>query len=54
MGVPQFILSVIYAMSLGLSLANHGKPKEGYENFWTTLIATTLVFGLLSWGGFFG
>lgn len=53
MGLPQIILIGLYAMSLGISMSNHGKPKTGKENFGSTLVGIVLTFGLLYWGGFF-
>lgn len=53
MGAPQIILIIIYVLGLGTTLAQHGKPKTGTENFWKSLFATAIVFALLIWGGFF-
>lgn len=53
-GLPQIIWLGLMVLSLGMSLANHDKPKTGYENFWISLIAFGVHFALLSWGGFFG
>lgn len=53
MGVPQIIIIVLYASSLGMTLAKNGQPKEGEHNFITALIACCIVMGLLWWGGFF-
>ena len=53
MKAPQILTIVLFAMSLGLSLARHGKPKKGKENFWAALIAAAMEIGLLIWGGFF-
>ncbi len=52
MGIPQIILIVLYAVSLLLNAYIHGKPKEGYNNFWIALISTGIDIGLLLWGGF--
>lgn len=49
----QIILTIIYALSLGVSLGQHGKPKTGTESFWKSLLAAVIVFALLIWGGFF-
>lgn len=53
MNAPQIIMIVLLAMSLGLSLANHGKQKEGKHNFFLDIFASGISFGLLYWGGFF-
>ena len=54
MKTPQVITLCLYGASLGLSLAKHGKPREGTESFWISLFATVMQLGLLWWGGFFG
>ena len=54
MGIWQIIMVALYALSLGLYLANHGKPKEGKYSFWTALFSTGLQIFILYMGGFFG
>jgi LPXTG-motif cell wall-anchored protein len=44
---------VLAAMSLGIDLQNHGKPKTGNNNFVISLIGTAITIALLWWGGFF-
>lgn len=53
MGVPQITIIVLYALSLGVNLANHGEKREGKYNFWSSLIVCILLFTLLKSGGFF-
>lgn len=53
MGIPQIILIVIYAVSVGYSVANHGKQRGRY-NLWDTLIGGGIELLILYWGGFFG
>jgi len=53
MKAPQIIFIVLYGASLLLHAKNHGKPKEGNENFWITFLSVSIVVGLLIWGGFF-
>jgi hypothetical protein len=53
MQLPQIIMIALLAMSLGVYLANHGKPKTGEYNFWVGVIATAIQTALLVWGGFF-
>lgn len=54
MSTPAIIYLAFVFLSLGVSMANHGKPKKGTESFWTSLIAVGISCGLLYWGGFFG
>ncbi len=53
MNIYQIIMIVVWSMSLGISLANHGKPKEGKVSFWSTFIAVIIEWFLLRKGGFF-
>ena len=53
MGAPQIIVIVLSATGLLLQAYNHGKPREGKNNFFVGLISAALTFGLLIWGGFF-
>lgn len=50
---PQITLMVIYTVALGLSLALHGKKKEGTHNFGLALLTYVLIGLLLYKGGFF-
>ena len=47
----QIIILCLIVSSLALSLAKHGEDRGEY-NFWYTLIALTLEFFILKWGGF--
>lgn len=53
MNWPQITFIVLLAISLGMSMADHGKPKEGNENAWTALLGTIITVTLLYFGGFF-
>lgn len=53
MGIPQILMIVIIAMGLGISMVEHGKPKTGKNNFFTSLIASVIEIALLYFGGFF-
>lgn len=53
MSIPAVILLCIYAMSIGVSMMEHGTPKTGINSFWTTLVGVCINIGLLWWGGFF-
>lgn len=50
--IPVLIELALFTLSLGISLANHGKPRSN-ENFVTTLIALAIQLSILHWGGFF-
>ncbi len=34
---------IIYVLSLGTILSQHGKRRDGKHNFWTSLIVTLLL-----------
>lgn len=53
-GIPQIIMTALFCLSLGMHLACHGKPKEGYYSFWTALTSCAIQFFLLYKGGFYG
>lgn len=50
MRAPQIIVIVLFALSLGASMASHGKPSR--ENFVNSLIGALIMMSLLYWGGF--
>jgi len=51
MKTPQIVLIALYSLSLGISMAKHGKPREPY-NFWTSFLAVIIEVAILWWGGF--
>lgn len=51
MAAPQLIVIGIMAMSLGISLAKHGVPRENHS-VWVALVSLAITSGLLAWGGF--
>lgn len=53
MHLPQIIYIAFTALSLGVNMAVHGKPKTGKENFGTVLIGVIITYAILVWGGFF-
>jgi hypothetical protein len=53
MGIPEILMIVLWGIGLGVALTQHGEPKTGSYNFFVTLVATALEFGLMWWGGFF-
>ena len=52
-GIPEIIIIVLYSLTLGTELTQHGKPREGKHSFWVSLIGCGIMIGLLIWGGFF-
>ena len=50
---PQLAVAVLMVLGLGISLAQHGDAKTGYESFWTSLASSAVMFWLLYEGGFF-
>lgn len=53
MGIWQIIWICIMAISLGVNLALHGKPKKGNNNFFVALISFGIQLVPLIFGGFF-
>ena len=51
--IPQMILLFLFFMSLGVSIAKHGQPKEGNYSVRDNVISLAIVITLLWWGGFF-
>ena len=38
---------IIYVLSLGDALAQHGKPREGKHDFWVSLVIVSLMIFLI-------
>lgn len=53
MGIWQIIYLAMMMLSLGVSLAEHGKPKEGRHSFWISFISLAIQITILYFGGFF-
>ena len=47
MNIYFVVQCMLWCMALGSSLGRHGKPKEGKENFYSTLIAVVIEFWLV-------
>jgi hypothetical protein len=52
MGYPEFIMIVLYIISLGGTLLKHGDPRPP-QRLATVVFANALTLALLVWGGFF-
>lgn len=50
---PQITMIVIFAMSIGISMVQHGNPQPP-KNFWISLLSAAIELGILIAGGFFG
>ena len=53
MGIWQVIWLGLMMLSLGVTLAKHGKPKTDNYSFGSSLIAFGIQFAILYYGGFF-
>jgi hypothetical protein len=49
---PQIIVIALYATGLLWSVGHHGRRRTRIVDAWETLLATTILFLLLYWGGF--
>lgn len=54
MGWPQVTYVGLIALSLGITLAQHGKPRTGNFNVVHSLIGASITTGVVYAGGFFG
>lgn len=53
MHAPQWICLALIVMGLMVASHDHGKPKTGKNDIWTSIIATVITTSILYWGGFF-
>ena len=53
MSTAAIVLLVLTAISGGITLEQHGKPKTGSYSLWSWLFGAALQIGILYWGGFF-
>ena len=51
MGKWQIVYLVMIALSLGCSLADHGKTRVKTDNFWTSLLAASIELWIVYAGG---
>lgn len=52
MNWQQIYMIVYLGLVVGIGLAEHGKPKKGYNNFWFSLIGAGIIAAVLYTGGF--
>ena len=52
-GIWQIIYLSFMAANLLIGANMHGKQKTGEHSFWITVIASTLGFSIVYFGGFF-
>lgn len=53
MNWPQYTYLVLSLIGIGICIAEHGTPKTGRNNAFSSLIAGCIVYFLLIQGGFF-
>lgn len=53
MGIWQIIYVALLMLSLGISLAKHGEPRDDKYSFGASFIATAIQIAILYAGGFF-
>jgi hypothetical protein len=51
--IPQIIVIVWIALTVGMHLEKHGKTRTSEYNFFSALFTFAIFAGLLFWGGFF-
>lgn len=51
---PQIVYIVMVVLGLGMTATNHGNKKMGKDNFFISLISSTIMISILYAGGFFG
>ena len=47
----EILQLVLMAASVGMAVAKHGEPREGYWSLWTTLAATLIQAAILYMAG---
>ena len=53
MHAPQIIVLILYAITIGIELAQHGETEVKKHNVFVAMFGSALMLGLLWWGGFF-
>lgn len=51
-GWPQWIVAILYALSLSVNVALHGKKREGNHNGFLSIVLVAIMAALLRAGGF--
>ena len=54
MGIPQWIVIMLYGLNVLSSFMHHGEPYRVNNNFWISLAGAAVLICLLGWGGFWG
>jgi hypothetical protein len=54
LGAPQIIILVLYILTIGLSIASHGKLRTRPVNAVVAVPMVIAILVVLYWGGFFG
>jgi LPXTG-motif cell wall-anchored protein len=50
---PQITILIIWVLSIGISMGQHGKPRTGNNSLWLTLFGMMISAFILYSGGFF-
>lgn len=51
--MPQAIYIIIAIISTVIAISQHGKPRKGNHNAWTTILSVIITTLIISAGGFF-
>jgi len=51
--IPQITMIILVFINLLLNAYQHGKEKEGKNNFWAAMISTLIIQTILIYGGFY-
>lgn len=53
MGIAQWLYVSLLFVGLLISANEHGKERNGKNNFWVSALGAAVAIGILAWGGFF-
>ena len=53
MNICQIVYLCWIMLAVGINIAEHGKPKTGYNNAWIAIIGAAIQIALLAGAGFF-
>lgn len=50
---PQLVWITLALVGVGIAIEQHGKPRTGKHNMWSSIVAFILAWFTLYFGGFF-